>query len=144
MKTENFDLERMDRELQEMEERMKTREAQGLSDVYKYFDRINDKLSSFNNMLIAGYFAIIALSPNASELILIVPITNTAVLIYLDYRMMEQGRFLSKVMSQPTTKIDGYGNRQNQITLISLLTIISTSVVTVFFLVLLHNTELKM
>jgi len=57
-----IDWDKMDREVAEIEERMNAREAPGLADLYKYFDRINDKLSSFNNMLVAGYFAIIALT----------------------------------------------------------------------------------
>jgi len=55
------------------------------------------------------------------------------ILIYLDYAMMEQGRLLSQIKSQPMSKIDYYGKRQRQVTNISLFTIITTSVVSIAF-----------
>lgn len=133
------DLERMSREAEEIEKRMTEREAQGLSDIYKYFDRINDKLSSFNNMLVAGYFALATFSQDVSKWILIIPLLNMLILIYLDYRMMEQGRFLSQIKSQPMSEIDKYGRRQNQVTLWSLFTIITTFIVTVILLVIVNQ-----
>lgn len=143
MESEKFDLEKSMQEVDEITERMKVREVQGLTDVYKYFDRINDKLSSFNNMLVAGYFAIVALNSNVSKFILIIPIANMAVLIYLDYIMMEQGRFMSQITSQPISKIEKYGRKQNRATKLSLLTIITTSLVTIIFLRILYTSVLK-
>lgn len=134
MNEDTFDLEAMEREAEAMERRMNEREAQGLEDVYKYFDRINDKLSTFNNMLVAGYFAVATFSPNASKWILFIPLANMAILIYVDYRMMEQGRFMSQIKSKPMTEITKYGKRQNQVTLLSLLTIFTTLIVTAIFL----------
>lgn len=133
------DLERMNREVEEIEKRMTEREAQGLSDIYKYFDRINDKLSSFNNMLVAGYFALATFSPNVSKWVLVIPLINMLILIYLDYRMMEQGRILSQIKSQPRSEIDKYGRRQNQVTLWSLFTIVTTLIVTIVLLVIVNQ-----
>lgn len=128
------DLDEMERESAEIEKRMNEREAKGLEDIYKYFDRINDKLSSFNNMLVAGYFALATFSVDITKWILIIPLINMLILIYLDYRMMEQGRFLSQVKSQPQYKIHKYGKRQNQVTLWSLFTIFTTLLITIIFL----------
>ncbi|MBS1771495.1 MAG: hypothetical protein JST82_01455 [Bacteroidetes bacterium] len=132
-------LEEMEREAEAIEKRMNEREAQGLADIYKYFDRINDKLSSFNNMLVAGYFALATFSPGVSKWILIIPLINMLILIRLDYRMMEQGRIMSQIKSQPQSVIDKYGRKQGHVTLLSLFTIITTLIVTIVLLVIVNQ-----
>lgn len=42
----------------ELSENFNELERQGMRDILRYYDRIHDKLFSFNNMLIAGYFVI--------------------------------------------------------------------------------------
>lgn len=132
-------LEKAEREVEEINRRMEQREAQGLFDIYKYFDRINDKLSSFNNMLVACYLALIAIGQDISKWVLVLPILNMCVLVYVDYRMMEQGRILSKITSASQKEIDKYGRRQNQVTSWSLFTIITTIIVTVYFLIVVNQ-----
>lgn len=53
----------------------------------KYYDRINDKLFSFNNFLMAAFIALTQIMDGVSNLIPLVPITNMLLLIYIDYRM---------------------------------------------------------
>lgn len=129
------DIEKMDREVEEIEKRMNDKEAQGLADIYKYFDRTNDKLSSFNNMLVAGYFALATFSVGVSKWILVIPLINMLILIYVDYLMMEQGRALSQVKSLPMNKIGKYGRGQRKVTLWSLFTIITTIAITIVLLI---------
>ena len=90
-------------------------------------------------MLVAGYFALATFSSNVSKWILIIPLVNMLILIYLDYRMMEQGRILSQIKSQPPSEIDKYGRRQSQVTLWSLFTIVTTLIVTIILLVIVNQ-----
>ncbi|MNV68507.1 hypothetical protein D3C71_1613650 [compost metagenome] len=53
-----------DTERQQLDQRLDAIQIVGLSDLVKYFDRINDKLFQLNNMIIAGYFALIVIRPN--------------------------------------------------------------------------------
>lgn len=128
-----------DEEFKKIGERMDATEQKGLADIYKYFDRINDKLSSFNNMLVAGYFALVVLIPDLSKLILVIPLINLAFLILVDYRMMEEGRFLSRIKEKTTKEIDAHSKIQTKTTLLSLLTIVTTSLVTAALLVIVFN-----
>lgn len=52
------------KEADEIIQSFKEKEKQGLRDILRYYDRIHDKLFSFSNMLIVGYFVIIAM-PNS-------------------------------------------------------------------------------
>lgn len=133
------DLDEMERSVAEIEKRMTEREAQGLADIYKYFDRLNDKLSSFNNMLVAGYFALAAFSPGVSKWILFFPLLNMSILIYLDYTMMEQGRFMSEVKSKSLSEINKYGKRQDQVTRWSFFTIVTTAIATGILLYIVND-----
>ncbi|MBX9780857.1 MAG: hypothetical protein K2X26_10965 [Chitinophagaceae bacterium] len=48
------ELERMEKESNEIEARMTKIEEDGLKNILKHFDRIHDKLFTFNNILIAA------------------------------------------------------------------------------------------
>lgn len=121
-------------------ENFKEQEKQGLRDILRYYDRIHDKLFSFNNMLIAGYFVIIAM-PNStiSPWWIILPIINMLHLVFVDYKMMEKSRFESTIMSKTKAEIQAYGNNINKTTNRSLLTICLTILVTVTFMIQLAN-----
>lgn len=61
------------------------KEQQGFLGIFQYFNRINDKLFSFNNLLIAGYFTIIAVPKIAMHpSYMLIPIINMAILLYLN------------------------------------------------------------
>ncbi|MDQ0592556.1 hypothetical protein QFZ37_000925 [Chryseobacterium ginsenosidimutans] len=53
----------------------------GVRDVFKYFDRINDKLFNFNNILIAGFFALGKLKDDVPMWMIIFPIINLCIFI---------------------------------------------------------------
>lgn len=108
-----------------------------MSDIYKYADRINDKLSSFNNLLIIGYFFTVTFNPEIYKWVLVVPFVNMAILMYLDYRMIEQASFI--VQAKSRNQIEGYRKNQRYATILSLLTIMTTFIVTVVFLLVVHR-----
>ena len=131
--------EELDKQIKESEEiihNFKEQEKQGLRDILCYYDRIHDKLFSFNNMLIAGYFVIIAI-PNSSIKIwwILFPIFNMLNLVFVDYKMMEKSRFESAIMSKSPKEIQKYGNSINNTTLKSLFTIALTLIVTLVFII---------
>lgn len=135
---ENFD--DIFKDIDEMTNKFEEQEKQGQRDVLRYYDRIHDKLFSFNNMLIAGYFVIIAM-PNStmSPWWMILPIINMLHLVFVDYEMMEKSRFDSNIMNKSEKEIYQYGKRISKTTLRSLFTIISTLTTTIIFLIQLIN-----
>lgn len=128
------------KDIDEITKNFKEQEKQGQRDILRYYDRIHDKLFSFNNMLIAGYFVIIAM-PNStmSPWWMILPIINMLHLVFVDYEMMEKSRFDSNIMNKSEKEIYQYGKRISKTTLRSLFTIISTVTTTIIFLIQLIN-----
>lgn len=128
------EIEQSMKETDEITQNLKEQEKQGSRDILRYYDRIHDKLFSFNNMLIAGYFVIIAM-PNSqtSPWWILLPIFNMLNLVFVDYEMMEKSRFESAIMSKPPEEIQKYGKRISKTTLRSLFTIISSLIVTFVF-----------
>lgn len=138
----NEEIEQSLKEADEMINNLKEQEKQGLRDILRYYDRIHDKLFSFNNMLIAGYFVIIAM-PNSqtNPWWILLPIFNMLNLVFVDYEMMEKSRFESAIMSKSQKEIQNHGKRISKTTWRSLFTIISTLIVTFVFIMqgTLHN-----
>lgn len=131
----NEELDEHIRKNEEIIQNFKEREKQGLGDILRYYDRIHDKLFTFNNMLIAGYFVIIAI-PNSMTNIwwILLPIFNMLNLVFVDYKMMEKSRFESNIMSKTPSEIQKYGKNINQTTRNSLFTITLTLIVTLVFI----------
>lgn len=115
------------KEADEIIQSFKEKEKQGLRDILRYYDRIHDKLFSFSNMLIVGYFVIIAM-PNSqtNPWWILLPIFNMLNLVFVDYEMMEKSRFESAIMSKSQEEIQNHGKRISKTTWRSLFTIIST------------------
>lgn len=134
------ELDNIFKDIDEITKNFKEQEKQGQRDLLRYYDRIHDKLFSFNNMLIAGYFVIIAM-PNStmSPWWMILPIINMLHLVFVDYEMMEKSRFDSNIMNKSEKEIYQYGKRISKTTLRSLFTIISTLITTIIFLIQLIN-----
>ena len=132
----NEEIEESLKEADEMINNFKEQEKQGLRDILRYYDRIHDKLFSFNNMLIAGYFVIIAI-PNSqtNPWWILLPIFNMLNLVFVDYEMMEKSRFESAIMSKSQKEIQNHGKRISKTTWRSLFTIISTLIVTFVFVI---------
>lgn len=122
-------------EVDEITKKFEEQEKQGQRDILRYYDRIHDKLFSFNNMLIAGYFVIIAMPhSNMSPWWMILPIINMLHLVFVDYEMMEKSRFESDIMNKTKAEIEIYGKNINKTTQHSFSTIILTIIVTIVFI----------
>ena len=104
----------------------------GTRDTLKYFDRIHDKLFTFNNIMIAGFLAIAKLKENVPMELILVPIANLIIIIYIEYKMMEKSRMESNILEN--FSINKYGSNVIKTNLYSLIMIFTTSVVTIFFL----------
>ncbi|MCB0536558.1 MAG: hypothetical protein KDE33_03430 [Bacteroidetes bacterium] len=122
-------------EEQETFENFDNTEKQGQKNILHYFDRIHDKLFTFNNILIAGYFALSQFDINVSIKTIIIPIINLIYLIYLEYRMMELSQAESNVKNIPLTDLDRrLFSKYSKVTLFSFGAILSTTAVTGYFL----------
>lgn len=106
----------------------------GKQDINRYFDRIHDNLFTFNNMLIAGYFTLTQLKTDVSKFVILIPICNLAIFIFIDYLMMEYSRASANIGETPINEIPHIGKKSQRATLLSLLSIITTLVVTVWFI----------
>jgi hypothetical protein len=130
------EIEQSLKEADEVIQNFKEQEKQGLHDILRYYDRIHDKLFSFNNMLIAGYFVIIAMPDSQTNpWWILLPIFNMLNLVFVDYEMMEKSRFESAIMSKSQKEIQNHGKRISKTTWRSLFTIISTLIVTFVFII---------
>lgn len=109
-------------------------EKEGIKDTAKYFDRIHDKLFTFNNMLIVSYFVLIAL-PNSktSPWYILIPVLNMLYLTFIDYRMMIRARFQSVIRNKNTQEINKSTSYMDKTNSHSLRTIFITVLVSVIF-----------
>ena len=133
-KITNDDLDRIELEVGEILKNAKKREEEGVKNILKYFDRIHDKLFTFNNILIAGYFALAKLDNSVSKSSILIPIANLAFLVFIEYRMMEKSRFDANITQKNQHDIGKYGKAIKKTNLFSFLTILSTLFVTCVFL----------
>jgi len=134
IKNEDFDIDETEKEVEEIYQNLKRTELVGVQNILKYFDRIHDKLFAFNNILIAGYFALSQFFESFSVYGIIIPILNFGLLLIIEYRMMEKSRFESKITKKTKEEIDKYGLSINKTTRYSLYAIISTSIVVGIFI----------
>jgi hypothetical protein len=132
--TEHIDLDEMEREHAKIDARLRKIEEEGFKNILKHFDRIHDKLFIFNNILIAGFFALPKFDKSAPEWSIVIPISNMIFLIYVEFRMMEQSRFDSDIRNKPYDKILAHGKTVMKTNSYSLLIILTTFVVTTVFL----------
>jgi hypothetical protein len=72
------------KELDEMDQRWRKTEEEGVKNLLKHFDRLHDKLFTFNNILIAGYFALSKITNEISVFTILIPIGNLIVLLFVD------------------------------------------------------------
>lgn len=134
---ENFDIDLLDEQMREAEERfsrMKQREEEAVADITKYFDRIHDYISNYNNLLIGAFFALAQFQENISRWTILFPVANLWFLILINYRQMENARFMSNITNKPFDEIEKYGKSIFKTNGLSLLAIISTFIVTLAFL----------
>ncbi len=131
---ENFDFEESEREQKRIDENFDRTEVEGLKNILKHFDRIHDKLFTFNNILIAGFFAISKIENSISVKTILIPIINLCFLMFIEYEMMEKSRFEASIKSQNFDKFESHGRRISRTNWYSLCSIISTLIVTIIFL----------
>jgi len=108
----------------------------GKTNILKYFDRIHDKLFSFNNIMIVGYFALSKIETEINIEYILIPIGNLIYLIFIEYKMMELSRTESNLKEIPIDKLNKkLYSRYKSVTLMSLFAIVTTLVVTIIFLI---------
>ncbi|MOA10254.1 hypothetical protein D3C78_1301370 [compost metagenome] len=116
-----------------MDLRFERMEEAGIADTQKYFDRMHDKLFSLNSLLIAGYFALIAIRKDVPGWSIIIPTLNSVLLFYIDYRMLLRSRLQACITTLDGKGRDKYGSIMQKTNLYSLLSIYSTIAVVLFF-----------
>lgn len=137
------DIDNVTSEVDRTFENFKRTEHEGVRDILKYFDRIHDKLFTFNNILIAGYFALSRFFDAFSIYMIIVPLVNLGLLLFIEYRMMEKSRFESEITKKTPTEIEKHGLSINKTTRYSLYSILSTTIVVLIFIFSLFTLDTK-
>jgi hypothetical protein len=130
----DFDFEESEKENIKIEENFDRTEVEGLKNILKHFDRIHDKLFVFNNILIAGFFALSKIETSVTVKTILIPILNLCFLIFIEYEMMEKSRFEASIKSQPFENFDKHGMRVKRTNWYSLLSILTTLIVTIIFI----------
>jgi len=110
-------------------------EEEGVKNILKHFDRIQDKLFTFNNILIAGYFVMAKFEHHGSLKMILIPIANMIFLFAIEFIMLERSRFQSKIKSLPFDENNRRYEHADKATLVSILIILSTTIVTGIFLI---------
>ncbi|WP_320973886.1 hypothetical protein [Dysgonomonas capnocytophagoides] len=124
----------LDDRLSNYEKESAEMEKEGIRDTARYFDRIHDKLFTFNNMLIVSYFVLIAL-PNGktSPWYILIPVLNMLYLTFIDYRMMIRARFQSVIRNKNAQEINKSTSYMDKTNSHSLRAIFITVLVSVIF-----------
>lgn len=137
----DFDIEEIEKNIIEIEERMKKSEEEGLKNTLKHFDRIHDKLFSINTMFVAGFFALIKISSNISTSTIFIPVINMIYLIWIEYRMMEKSRFEASIKSKTQEEIEKWGKNISLNNWLSLLSITITLIVAAYFIYYVNESD---
>jgi len=110
-------------------------EEQGKKNILKYFDRIHDKLFTFNNIMIAGFFALSKLDNPINIKNILIPIGNLIIILYIEYRMMELSRTEASIKKIPVNELkQRLYSKYGKVTNLSLLSISTTAIVTIILL----------
>jgi len=132
-----------DEELDAIDTDIRRIELEGIQNILKYFDRIHDILSTFNNILIGCFFALANFTNQIPKWTILIPIFNLAILLMVEYRMMEKSRFEADIRNKNSQEIVAHGLSIKRTNLYSLLIIISTALVTISFLYALLFIDIK-
>jgi len=125
-------------EVEEFEKKIDKIKEDAVKNILSHFNRINDKLFTFNNILIGGYFAISRIYDGINIKIIMIPLINLIFLIFLEYLMMEKSRKEASVDELGLDEFIKFSeNKETRPTLFSLLAIISTLIVFGYFVYLL-------
>ncbi len=122
----------------EFEKKIDKIKEDAVKNILSHFNRINDKLFTFNNILIGGYFALSRIEVDINIKVIMVPLLNLIFLIFLEYLMMEKSRKEAGVDELGLDEFVRFAeNKETKTTLFSLLAIISTLSVFGYFVYLL-------
>ncbi len=125
-------------EVAEFEKKIDKIKENAVKNILSHFNRINDKLFTFNNILIGGYFALSRIEVDINIKVIMVPLLNLIFLIFLEYLMMEKSRKEAGVDELGLDEFVRFAeNKETRTTLFSLLAIISTLSVFGYFVYLL-------
>ena len=138
---DNFNIDEMQKEMDQIDARMTKSEEEGLKNMLKHFDRIHDKLFSINTMFIASFFALIKISNNISTSIILIPVLNMIYLIWIEYRMMEKSRFETSIKSKTQEEINNWGKSISTNNWLSLFSITLTLIVTAYFIYYVNQSD---
>lgn len=108
-------------------------EEEGLKNVLKYYDRIHDRLFSFNNILVVGFFAIAKIDPSIDIKNIFIPIANMVILIWIEFKMLNKSRVESQITLKSQTEVQNWGKSIQRTNQYSFLSILSTSIVLAIF-----------
>jgi len=125
-------------EVTEFEKKIEKIKEDATKNILNHFNRIHDKLFTFNNILIAGYFALSRIETDINIKVIMVPLLNLIFLIFIEFLMMEKSRKEAGVDELGLDEfIDFSENKDKKTTLYSLFAIITTLAVFAYFLFLL-------
>lgn len=112
-------------------EKIEEKAEHSLHNIEKYFDRINDKLFSYQLFILAGYISLVVI-PNIHihPLWLLIPFICVVRLILVDYKMMEYHREFSKIMDLSSEQRNHISEKSNKATLQSLEVILESLIST--------------
>ncbi|MBK9330476.1 MAG: hypothetical protein IPM95_14515 [Sphingobacteriales bacterium] len=124
----------INKEIDQIDQKLSQIEEEGIKNTLKHFDRIHDKLFTFNNILIAGYFALFKVYNTISIFSILIPVFNLILLIFIEYRMMERSRFEARITDKKFSEMYKHGRLTQNTNLYSLLSILTTTIVTIIFI----------
>ena len=108
--------------------------------IEKYFDRIHDKLFTYQLFILTGYVSLVILPQiNISLLWILIPFSCITRLIWIDYDMMKFHRQFSKIMELSSEQRGQISKTANKATCKSLEVIIESLISTILFIVLLWS-----
>ncbi|MCM1531531.1 MAG: hypothetical protein NC048_02290 [Bacteroides sp.] len=124
----------------ERDKRIERKEEHYGNEIWKYFDRINDKLFSCQLFFLTGYVTLVAV-PRFSlcPFWLAIPIACLIRLMSIDYHMMKFSRKLSKFSELTTDEIDKLAEHSSKATSLSLEVILETVIVMILFIIFLKK-----
>jgi hypothetical protein len=127
-----------DVDMDEMVDNVKKLQSESIKQIQVSFNRIHDKLFSFNSVFLAAYL-VLSTYPKESPVIplwtAVFPAVNLLILIFLEYRQRGIHRFASKITFWVVGEDEKYGRMIQNQSLLSLLSIVTTIAVFVFIVI---------
>ncbi|QVY64229.1 hypothetical protein [Polaribacter sp. Q13] len=124
--------------VKEFENKVNIIKEEASKNILNHFNRINDKLFTFNNILIGGYFALSSVYDWVNLKLIMIPLLNLIFLIFLEYLLMQKSRKEASIDELGFDEFITFSEtKENRSVLFSLCAIISTLCVFCYFVYLL-------